>query len=49
VAGYCEHGNEHSGYINGREYLDKLIDYLGLQEGLYSMELVINEMACCCT
>jgi hypothetical protein len=27
VAGLCEHGNEPSGSMKGREYLDKLSDY----------------------
>jgi hypothetical protein len=26
VAGSCEHGNEHSGSIKGREFLDELTD-----------------------
>jgi hypothetical protein len=27
VAGCCEHGHKHSGYIKGEEFLDKLTDY----------------------
>jgi hypothetical protein len=27
VAGCCEHGNEHSGFIKDEEFLDKLSDY----------------------
>jgi hypothetical protein len=27
VEGYFKHGNKHSGYINGREFVDKLSDY----------------------
>jgi hypothetical protein len=28
VAGSCEHGNESSGFIKGRKFLDLLSDYL---------------------
>jgi hypothetical protein len=27
VAGFCEHGNEHSGSIKGGEFLDCMSDY----------------------
>jgi hypothetical protein len=27
VAGFCEHGNEHSGSIKKAEFFDKLSDY----------------------
>jgi hypothetical protein len=40
VAGFCEHGNEPSGSIKGREFLDWLSVLLASQEGLCSMESV---------
>jgi hypothetical protein len=41
VAGFCEHGNEPSGSIKGREFLDQLSVLLSpSQEELSSMELV---------
>jgi hypothetical protein len=41
VAGCCEHGNEPSGFIKDREFLDQLSDcWLASQEGIRSMELV---------
>jgi hypothetical protein len=33
VAGSCEHGNEPSGFIKGREFLDQLRDYYLLRKG----------------
>jgi hypothetical protein len=38
VAGSCEHGNEPSGSIKCREFLDYLNVLLASQEGLCSME-----------
>jgi hypothetical protein len=40
VAGSYEHGNEPSGSIKCREFLDRLSVLLAYQEGLCSMELV---------
>jgi hypothetical protein len=40
VAGSCEHDNEFSGSIKGREFLDWLSILLASQDGLCSMELV---------
>jgi hypothetical protein len=39
VAGSCEHGNEPSGFIKGREFLDKLSKLLASQD-LCSVQLV---------
>jgi hypothetical protein len=38
--GYCEHGNEPSGFIKGGEFLGQLSVLLAAQVGLCSMELV---------
>jgi hypothetical protein len=38
VASPCEHSNEPSGSVNGREFLDKLSE-LASQEELLSVEL----------
>jgi hypothetical protein len=40
VVSSFEHGNEPSGSIKGREFLDQLSILLASQEGLCSMELV---------
>jgi hypothetical protein len=40
VAGSCDHGNEPSSSIKGREFLDQLSVLLASQEGLCSMDLV---------
>jgi hypothetical protein len=40
VAGFCEHGNEPSGSINDRKFLDYLSMLLASQERLCSMDLV---------
>jgi hypothetical protein len=42
VVGFCEHGNEPSGSIKCREFLDYLSLLSAFQEGLCSMELVIR-------
>jgi hypothetical protein len=38
VAGYCEHGNEHLGFIRTMRNLAECL--LASQEGLWCMELV---------
>jgi hypothetical protein len=45
VAGSCEHGNETSGSIKGREFLGYLSELLASQEGLCSMELITQELS----
>jgi hypothetical protein len=47
VTGSCEHGDELSGSIKVREFLDYLND-LASQEGLCSMELVILNLIDIC-
>jgi hypothetical protein len=46
VAGSCEHGNEPSGSIKCREFLDWLSVLLAFQEGLCSMELKLWYVTC---
>jgi hypothetical protein len=41
VASSCEHGDEPSGSIKCREFLDQLSVLLASQEGLCCMELVL--------
>jgi hypothetical protein len=42
VAGSCEHGNKLSVHIKGRDFLDQLIILSTSEEGLCSMQSVIN-------
>jgi hypothetical protein len=42
VVGSCEHGNEPSGFIKSEELLEELSVVLACQEGLCSMQLVLE-------
>jgi len=37
VAGYCEYGNEPSGFIKGGEFVDQLSDFQLLKKDSYFM------------
>jgi hypothetical protein len=35
MAGFCEHGDENSGYIKGREFLDEYVEYQLLKKDAF--------------
>jgi hypothetical protein len=39
VVGFCEHGDDPSGFIKGWEFFGYLSDYLAFQDGLCSVNI----------
>jgi hypothetical protein len=42
MTGFCEHGNEPSGFIKGREFLDQVRDYRLLKKAGASLTYIFN-------